>query len=76
MIPVECVARGYLTGSGLADYQRDGVVAGFQLPPGLMDGSRLPAPIFDPDSKAPTKAGYRIDGDKKVRVSRASGKEV
>jgi phosphoribosylaminoimidazole-succinocarboxamide synthase len=53
MVPVECVARGYLTGSGLADYQRDGAVAGFQLPPGLMNGSRLPAPIFDPDSKAP-----------------------
>ena len=53
MVPVECVARGYLTGSGLADYQRDGAVAGIRLPPSLMDGSRLPAPIFDPDSKAP-----------------------
>ena len=53
MVPVECVARGYLTGSGLADYQRDGAVAGVRLPPGLLDGSRLPAPIFDPDSKAP-----------------------
>ena len=53
MVPVECVARGYLTGSGLADYQRDGAVAGIPLPTGLMDGSRLPAPVFDPDSKAP-----------------------
>lgn len=53
MVPVECVARGYLTGTGLADYQQDGVVAGVKLPAGLADGSRLPAPIFDPDSKAP-----------------------
>jgi phosphoribosylaminoimidazole-succinocarboxamide synthase len=53
MVPVECVARGYLTGSGLADYRRDGAVAGVMLPPGLTDGSPLPAPIFDPDSKAP-----------------------
>ncbi len=53
MVPVECVARGYLTGTGLADYRRDGAVAGFLLPPGLADGSRLPEPVFDPDSKAP-----------------------
>jgi phosphoribosylaminoimidazole-succinocarboxamide synthase len=52
MVPVECVARGYLTGTGLADYRRDGFVAGVQLPPGLTDGSRLPEPIFDPDTKA------------------------
>jgi phosphoribosylaminoimidazole-succinocarboxamide synthase len=53
MLPVECVARGYLTGTGLADYRQDGVVAGVCLPPGLTDGSRLPEPIFDPDTKAP-----------------------
>jgi len=53
MVQVECVARGYLTGTGLDDYHRDGVVAGTRLPPGLTDGSRLPEPIFDPDSKAP-----------------------
>ncbi len=53
MVPVECVARGYLTGTGLADYRRDGVVAGVHLPGGLTDGSRLPEPIFDPDTKAP-----------------------
>jgi phosphoribosylaminoimidazole-succinocarboxamide synthase len=53
MVPVECVARGYLTGTGLADYRRDGVVAGVELPPALTDGSRLPKPIFDPDTKAP-----------------------
>jgi phosphoribosylaminoimidazole-succinocarboxamide synthase len=53
MLPVECVARGYLTGTGLADYRRDGFVAGIALPGGLSDGSRLPEPIFDPDTKAP-----------------------
>lgn len=53
MAPVECVARGYLTGSGLADYQRAGVVSGVSLPDGLVDGSRLPDPIFTPSTKAP-----------------------
>lgn len=53
MVPVECVARGYLAGSGLADYRRDGVVSGVPLPGGLDDGSRLPEPIFTPSTKAP-----------------------
>ncbi|WP_093258628.1 phosphoribosylaminoimidazolesuccinocarboxamide synthase [Thermostaphylospora chromogena] len=53
MVPVECVARGYLTGSGLAGYRRTGEVCGIALPPGLEDGSRLPEPIFTPTTKAP-----------------------
>ncbi|GGL53023.1 phosphoribosylaminoimidazolesuccinocarboxamide synthase [Planomonospora parontospora] len=53
MVPVECVARGYLTGSGLIDYRRDGEVSGVRLEPGLVDGSRLPEPIFTPSTKAP-----------------------
>ena len=52
MFPVECVARGYLTGSGLAEYQAGGAVCGVPLPPGLVDGSRLPSPIFTPATKA------------------------
>jgi phosphoribosylaminoimidazole-succinocarboxamide synthase len=52
MYPVECVARGYLTGSGLLDYRRTGEVCGIELPAGLMDGSRLPDPIFTPAAKA------------------------
>ena len=52
MFPVECVARGYLTGSGLLDYQATGEVCGVALPPGLVDGSRLPEPIFTPATKA------------------------
>jgi phosphoribosylaminoimidazole-succinocarboxamide synthase len=53
MVPVECVARGYLTGGGYSDYVATGVVSGITLPPGLEDGSRLPEPIFTPTTKAP-----------------------
>ena len=52
MYPVECVARGYLTGSGLLDYRATGEVCGIALPDGLVDGSRLPEPIFTPATKA------------------------
>lgn len=52
MVPVECVARGYLTGSGLSDYRATGSVCGVTLPEGLVDGSRLPEPIFTPATKA------------------------
>lgn len=52
MYPVECVARGYLTGSGLLDYHATGEVCGIPLPGGLVDGSRLPEPIFTPATKA------------------------
>ncbi len=52
MVPVECVVRGYLTGSGLAEYGERGSVCGIPLPAGLVDGSRLPEPIFTPTSKA------------------------
>ena len=52
MFPVECVARGYLTGSGLSDYRATGAVCGVRLPEGLVDGSRLEAPIFTPATKA------------------------
>ncbi len=52
MYPVECVARGYLTGSGLVDYRDSGAVCGIALPEGLVDGSRLPEPIFTPATKA------------------------
>ena len=53
MIPVECIARAYLTGSGLGEYRRTGAVSGVPLPAGLEDGSRLPVPIFTPTTKAP-----------------------
>jgi phosphoribosylaminoimidazole-succinocarboxamide synthase len=53
MVKAECVARGYLAGSGLTEYRQDGRVCGIALPPGLQDGSRLPEPIFTPATKAP-----------------------
>jgi len=54
MFPVECVARGYLAGSGWKEYQASGTVCGIKLPSGLKDGSRLPEPIFTPATKAQT----------------------
>ncbi len=51
MIPVECIARGYLAGLGLAEYRAHGSVSGVALPPGLVEGSRLPEPIFTPTTK-------------------------
>jgi phosphoribosylaminoimidazole-succinocarboxamide synthase len=52
MVPIECVARGYLTGSGWLEYRATGSVCGIDLPAGLVDGSRLPEPIFTPATKA------------------------
>ncbi len=53
MLPVECVGRAYLTGGGLAEYAATGAVSGIPLPAGLVDGDRLPEPIFTPSTKAP-----------------------
>ena len=52
MMPVECVARGYLTGSGLLDYQRTGAVCGIELPAGLVEASKFDLPLFTPATKA------------------------
>jgi phosphoribosylaminoimidazole-succinocarboxamide synthase len=52
MLPVEWIARGYLAGLGLKEYERDGAVSGIALPPGLVEGSKLPEPIFTPTTKA------------------------
>jgi phosphoribosylaminoimidazole-succinocarboxamide synthase len=51
-LPVECIVRGYLAGSGWADYQKTGTVCGIPLPPGLRESDRLPEPIFTPSTKA------------------------
>ncbi|HWI33911.1 MAG TPA: phosphoribosylaminoimidazolesuccinocarboxamide synthase [Lapillicoccus sp.] len=53
MVPVECIARAYLTGGGLEEYARKGSVSGVALPPGLVDGDRLAEPVFTPTTKAP-----------------------
>ena len=52
MVPVECIVRGYLAGSGLKEYQKQGTVCGIQLPEGLVNSSKLPEPIFTPSTKA------------------------
>jgi phosphoribosylaminoimidazole-succinocarboxamide synthase len=52
MLPVECVVRGYITGSGWKDYQASGRVSGIELPPGLRESQKLPTPIFTPSTKA------------------------
>jgi phosphoribosylaminoimidazole-succinocarboxamide synthase len=53
MVPVECIARAYLTGGGLEEYAQKGSVSGVPLPPGLVDGDRLAEPVFTPTTKAP-----------------------
>ncbi len=58
-LPIECVARGYLSGSGWKDYQSTGMVCGHALPPGLRESDRLPAPIFTPATKA--QSGHDIN---------------
>ncbi|WP_238015298.1 phosphoribosylaminoimidazolesuccinocarboxamide synthase [Dactylosporangium sp. AC04546] len=52
MLPVECIARGYLAGLGLSEYNAGGQIAGVPLPAGLVEGSRLPSPVFTPTTKA------------------------
>ncbi len=52
MVPVECIARGYLTGLGLAEYEKSGSVSGVRLPAGLVEASKLPEPVFTPTTKA------------------------
>ena len=58
MVMVECIARGYLAGSGLKEYERDAAVSGVSLPPGLIEGSDLPEPIFTPTTKVPPGEGH------------------
>ncbi|MEU4419026.1 phosphoribosylaminoimidazolesuccinocarboxamide synthase [Actinoplanes sp. NPDC024001] len=58
MVMVECIARGYLAGSGLKDYERDRTISGNRLPEGLVESSQLPEPIFTPSTKEPVGGGH------------------
>jgi phosphoribosylaminoimidazole-succinocarboxamide synthase len=58
MVMVECIARGYLAGSGLKEYEKDGAVSGVALPPGLIEGSALPEPIYTPTTKVAPGEGH------------------
>jgi phosphoribosylaminoimidazole-succinocarboxamide synthase len=68
MLPVECVVRGYLTGSGWKDYQATGAVAGIELPEGLRDSEKLPEPIFTPSTKADIGHDETIDFDRAAEI--------
>ena len=68
MVPVECVARGYLAGSAVTEYRRGGAVCGVPLPAGLSEGSRLPGPVFTPATKAP-----RGEHDVNITAAQAAG---
>ncbi|HUB76177.1 MAG TPA: phosphoribosylaminoimidazolesuccinocarboxamide synthase, partial [Solirubrobacteraceae bacterium] len=61
MVPIECVVRGYITGSGWSDYVRSGAVCGIELPAGLLESQRLPEPIFTPSTKATEGHDMNID---------------
>ena len=68
MLSVECVVRGYITGSGWKDYQRTGAVSGVELPPGLRESDRLPEPIFTPSTKADVGHDEAIDFEGAVEL--------
>src|SRR3989337_2332796 len=73
-LPVECIVRGYLSGSGLKEYRATGSVSGIKLPPGLTEASRLPEPIFTPSTKAEVgEHDVNIDFD---TVSKLVGKDT
>ena len=73
MLPIECVVRGYLAGSGWKDYQATGEVCGHRLPPGLRESDRLPAPIFTPATKAQEGHDENID---RARAAQLIGDDV
>ena len=68
MLPLECVVRGYLAGSGWKDYQRSGKIAGHTLPPGLVESDRLPEPIFTPSTKALVGHDETVDRAKGIEL--------
>lgn len=71
VVPIECVARGYLSGSGWKEYQANGTVCGIALPPGLRESDRLPEPIFTPATKAETGHDENITFDQACEVAGA-----
>ena len=68
MLPVECVVRGYITGSGWKDYQATGAVSGIELPAGLRESEQLPEPIFTPSTKADVGHDEAIDFERAVEL--------
>ena len=73
VLPVECIVRGYLAGSGWKEYQKNGTVTGIKLPDGLLESSELPEPIFTPSTKAESGHDINISFDETVEII---GKEL
>jgi phosphoribosylaminoimidazole-succinocarboxamide synthase len=77
VIPIECVVRGYLAGSGWKEYRQQGTVCGLRLPPGLRESDRLPEPIFTPATKEESGHDINISFEQMVeRVGRATAEEL
>jgi len=77
MLPVECIARGYLAGLGLASYRATGTISGIPLPNGLAEGSQLPEPVFTPSTKATVGHDEFIDfADMEAAVGAATAREL
>src|SRR3954469_6089589 len=74
MLPVECVVRGYITGSGWKDYQATGKVSGVELPAGLQESEQLPEPIYTPSTKAEVGHDEAIDFESTIAL--AGGEEL
>ena len=74
MVSLECVVRGYITGSGWKDYQRDGTVSGIRLPEGLLESEQLPEPIFTPSTKAEVGHDETVDLDRAAEL--VGGKDL
>ncbi|WP_241004265.1 phosphoribosylaminoimidazolesuccinocarboxamide synthase [Conexibacter sp. SYSU D00693] len=68
MLPVECIVRGHITGSGWKDYQATGKVSGIELPPGLRESEKLPTPIFTPSTKAEEGHDETVDFDAAAEI--------
>lgn len=74
LIPLECIVRGYITGSGLVDYQKTGKICGIELPKGLVESEKLPEPIFTPSTKA--EIGFHDENISAVEAINIIGKET
>ncbi len=74
LIPIECIVRGYITGSGLVDYQKTGMICGIKLPEGLVESEKLPSPIFTPSTKA--EIGLHDENITEQEAEKIIGKEA
>ena len=69
VVPIECVVRGYLAGSGWSEYRKSGTVCGIALPPGLTESARLPEPIFTPSTKASAGHDENISFERMIEIA-------